>query len=117
MLQVEINIHQFFRGYLEGRKHLNGWPQILKLKDWPPTSLFEECLSSHVSEFMALLPFSDYTHPKSGLLNLATELPEGALKPDLGPKTYIAYGSLEELGVGDSVTNLHYDISDVVSLY
>ncbi|CAA2981674.1 Hypothetical predicted protein [Olea europaea subsp. europaea] len=100
--EVEINIDQFFRGYLEGRKHINGWPEVLKLKDWPPTSLFEECLSSHVSEFMALLPFSDYTHPKSGPLNLATKLPEGALKPDLGPKTYIAYGSLEELGVGDS---------------
>ncbi|XP_022844492.1 lysine-specific demethylase JMJ25-like isoform X2 [Olea europaea var. sylvestris] len=112
--EVEINIDQFFRGYLEGRKHINGWPEMLKLKDWPPTSLFEECLSRHVSEFMALLPFSDYTHPKSGLLNLATKLPEGALKPDLGPITYIAYGSLEELGVGDSVTNLHCDISDVV---
>ncbi|CAA2991440.1 lysine-specific demethylase JMJ25-like [Olea europaea subsp. europaea] len=114
--EVEINIHQFFRGYLEGRKHLNGWPQILKLKDWPPTSLFDECLPRHGSEFLAMLPFSDYTHPKSGILNLATKLPEGALKPDLGPKTYIAYGSSQELGIGNSVTNLHCDISDAVNI-
>ncbi|KAL6973342.1 hypothetical protein U1Q18_027522 [Sarracenia purpurea var. burkii] len=83
---VEINIHQFFRGYLEGRRHQTGWPEMLKLKDWPPTNLFEECLPRHGTEFMAMLPFSDYTHPRTGLLNLATKLPDGALKSDLGPK-------------------------------
>ncbi len=41
-------------------------------------------------------------------------LPKDAIKPNLGPKTYIAYGLKEELGKGDSMTKLHCVVFDVV---
>lgn len=114
-MQIDINIHDFFRGYLEGQFDKYGWPNILMLKDWPSSSLFEDRLPRHCAEFIISLPFKEYTHPTSGYLNLAVKLPEKSLKPDMGPKTYIAYGVAQELGRGDSVIKLHCDISDSVS--
>lgn len=114
-MQGDINIHQFFAGYTDGRFDKEYWPQLLKLKDWPPSHLFDERLPRHGAEFVCCLPFKEYTHPSSGFLNLAVKLPQNSLKPDLGPKTYVAYGFAEELGRGDSVTKLHCDMSDAVS--
>ncbi|KAJ3691070.1 hypothetical protein LUZ61_020234 [Rhynchospora tenuis] len=113
---VETNIHKFFTGYEKGLSHYDNWPMLLKLKDWPPESSFDERLPRHGVEFISALPFKEYTDPNSGPLNLAVKLPANMLKPDLGPKTYIAYGIREELVEGDSVTKLHCDMSDAINI-
>lgn len=114
-MQVDISIRHFFMEYLDGQCDAEMWPRILKLKDWPPSTMFDELLPRHGAEFTFCLPFKEYTHPYNGPLNLAVRLPKESLKPDLGPKTYIAYGYTQELGRGDSVTKLHCDMSDAVS--
>ena len=45
---------------------------------------------------------------------MAGYLPDHYLKPELGPKMYIAYGSA--LYSGKASTNLHIDMSDAVNL-
>ncbi|XP_055813827.1 lysine-specific demethylase JMJ29-like isoform X2 [Solanum dulcamara] len=114
--KLEMNIHQFFKGYMEGRFDSYGWPQLLKLNDWPPSGLFDEQLPRHGAEVSSCLPFMEYTHPQYGYLNLALRLPDNCTKPDLGPKAYIAYGFSKELGRGDSVTKLHYVVTDTVNM-
>ena len=44
-----------------------------------------------VQDFMAMLPMPEYTHPE-GTLNMVSFLHEDDIKPDLGPKTYVAFG-------------------------
>ncbi|GAB2233587.1 hypothetical protein Droror1_Dr00002813 [Drosera rotundifolia] len=114
--EVDVNIRTFFMNYLRVPFDSHGWPQMLKLKDWPPSTEFEKCLPRHGVEFVRALPFKEYTHPHCGIVNLATKLPQYSLKPDMGPKTYIAYGVAQELGRGDSVTKLHYNMSDAVNI-
>ncbi len=116
-MQVDVKLHQFFMGYKKGRSHKDGWPQLLKLKDWPSSIQFEERLPRHTAEFLAALPFQQYTNPKTGFHNLAAQLPENIIKPHLGPKMYIANGLKEELLKGDSVIKLHKDIADIVRTF
>lgn len=109
-MQVDTNLRSFFKWYTEGRYDGVGWPEILKLKDCPPSE-------RHAIEVISILPFKEYTHPHDGYLNLATKLPRISLKPDMGPKTQIGYGFAQELGRGDSVTKLHFNMCDVVWFY
>ena len=111
-LQTNINIRQFFTEYTEGRFDCHSWPLILKLKDWPPSTLFER-LPRYGDEFICRLSFKEYIHPHNGILNIALQLPK---KSDMGPKTYIACEVAQELGHKDFVTKLHYDMSDAVCL-
>jgi len=113
-MQGDIDVDQFFTGYTKGRLDWLNWPQVLKLKDWPPSNLFEESLPRHCAEFISPLQFREYTDPFKGVLNLAAKFPKAVLQPDMGPKTYIAYGFSQELGRGDSVTKLHCDMSYAV---
>ncbi|XP_050381358.1 lysine-specific demethylase JMJ26-like [Argentina anserina] len=113
---IDVNMHKFFTGYSEGMFDTKDCPRILKLKDWPPSTDFDKRLPRHGKEFVSCLPFKEYTHPTASTLNLVCHLPKRAVKPDLGPKTYIAYGIAQELGRGDSVTKLHCDMSDAVNI-
>jgi len=44
-----------------------------------------------MQDFMQCLPFPEYAHPE-GSLNVANYLSQDLVKPDLGPKSYIATG-------------------------
>lgn len=93
----------------------NGSLEMLKLKDWPSPSASEEFLLYQRPEFISKLPLLEYIHSRLGLLNVAAKLPHYSLQNDVGPKIYISYGTHQELGRGDSVTNLHFKMRDMVS--
>jgi len=90
-----------------------GRTRILKLKDWPPGDDFAVLLPRRFADLMTALPFPEYTH-RSGSLNLVSHLPEHFVRPDLGPKMYVAYGAALNPDVGS--TNLHLDMSDAVNV-
>ncbi|KAJ0079993.1 hypothetical protein Patl1_22561 [Pistacia atlantica] len=114
--EVDIELSQFINGYSEGRFREDGLPEMLKLKDWPSSSASEEFLLYHKPEFISKLPLLEYIHSRLGFLNVAAKLPHYSLQNDVGPKIYMSYGTNEELGRGDSVTNLHFNMRDMVYL-
>lgn len=88
---------------------------MLKLKDWPSPSASEEFLLYQRPEFISKLPLLEFIHSKFGLLNVAAKLPHYSLQNDVGPKIFMSYGTYEELSGGNSVTNLHFNMRDMVS--
>jgi len=113
---LEYPMRQFWAGFESIGSRLRdrfGRTRILKLKDWPPGDDFADLLPQRFANLMKVLPFPDYTH-RSGSLNLASCLPEHFVRPDLGPKMYVAYGSALSSDVGS--TNLHLDMSDAVNV-
>ena len=67
-------------------------------------------------DIMRALPLHEYTS-RDGVYNIASYLPHFFVRPDLGPKAYIAYGWVTELDElwTRGTTNLHVDISDAVN--
>ncbi|TYH59963.1 hypothetical protein ES332_D08G259200v1 [Gossypium tomentosum] len=114
--EVDIELDQFIEGYTVGRTHENGPPEMLKLKDWPSPGASEEFLMFQRPEFISKLPLLEYIHSRLGLLNVAAKLPHYSLQNDAGPKIYLSYGTYEELDRGNSVTNLHFKMRDMVYL-
>jgi hypothetical protein len=72
-------------------------------------------LHTHTQDFLRRLPLLAYTdcRPAASPLNMASALRAACDNPtDLGPKTYIAYGRVQEgEDEEDSVTKLHLDMS------
>ncbi|KAJ0081400.1 hypothetical protein Patl1_10911 [Pistacia atlantica] len=114
--EVEIGISQLFLGSVRGQKRANICDEKLKLKGWLSSRLFQEQFPDHYAKIIHALPFPEYMDPESGVLNIASKLPQKLPKPDLGPCVYISYGSGEELVQADSVTKLCYDLCDVVNI-
>lgn len=114
-MQIDIEPREFIQGYFDGRINENGWPQLLKLKDWPSPSASEEFLLYQRPDFISKLPLLEFFHSKWGLLNVAAKLPHYSLQNDVGLKIFISYGTVEELGQGDSTNNLHLNMRDMVS--
>jgi lysine-specific demethylase 3 len=94
-------------------KDRKGDPIVLKLKDWPSDDEFERIMPERFMDLMKNLPISEYTQ-RDGSFNLVRNVPDFFLKPDLGPKLYIAYSSFNTPKAG--TTNLHLDISDAVNV-
>jgi len=91
----------------------NGTPMLLKLKDWPPDGDIAEYIPKRFHDLVHDFPIQPYTL-REGNLNLASYIPDYFLRPELGPKMYIAYGNA--LYSNKASTNLHLDMSDAVNL-
>ncbi|KAK3151599.1 hypothetical protein QOZ80_3AG0247920 [Eleusine coracana subsp. coracana] len=113
--EVNVELKQFIKGYSDGNLWRDGH-SMLKLKEWPQPSVLEEFLLCQRPEFIVNFPLVDFIHPRWGLLNLAAKLPPDTLQPEVGMKLLVAHGSCQELGKGDSVTNLMINMGDVVHM-
>ncbi|MEE6479972.1 hypothetical protein FKM82_012424 [Ascaphus truei] len=114
----DVKVRDFWDGFEVIEKRLrsdDGYPMVLKLKDWPPGEDFRDMMFSRFEDLMENLPLPEYTK-RDGRLNLASRLPSYFVRPDLGPKMYNAYGLItaEDRRVG--TTNLHLDVSDAVNV-
>ncbi|KAG0168730.1 hypothetical protein DFQ30_004394 [Apophysomyces sp. BC1015] len=108
----ETTIKGFFKGFSGDKR--KKFSQILKIKDWPPKSDFRADFPNLYNDFMQMLPAPEHC-TATGYLNLSNRLPDEYIPPDLGPKMFIAYGSVDGTKTFGT-TNLHCDMADAVNL-
>ena len=111
-----VPLKMFWDGFEQLSKRMTdelGNPMLLKLKDWPPDNDFSNALPTRFDDLMSHIPLPDYTR-RDGRLNLASSMPDFFVRPDLGPKMYIAYGNALYPNTG--TTNLHIDMSDACNI-
>ncbi|PWN48857.1 hypothetical protein IE53DRAFT_388938 [Violaceomyces palustris] len=109
-------VGSFFRAFgktEEERKEILG-QGIWKLKDWPPSDSFDNVFPELYQDFNRAVPMADYTR-RDGVINISSLYPGGVIKPDLGPKMYNAFPSVEAPG-GKGSTRLHMDMADAVNI-
>lgn len=112
----QMPLSKFWDGFVRLKDRARddrGDPMLLKLKDWPPDNDFAAALPSRFADLMGSIPLRDYTL-RSGRHNLASFMPDFFVRPDLGPKMYIAYGNV--LHPDKGTTNLHIDMSDACNV-
>ncbi|XP_020867299.1 lysine-specific demethylase JMJ25 isoform X1 [Arabidopsis lyrata subsp. lyrata] len=114
--EVDVRLEEFTKAYKDGKNQETGLPLLWKLKDWPSPSASEEFIFYQRPEFIRSFPFLEYIHPRLGLLNVAAKLPHYSLQNDAGPKIYVSCGTYQEIGTGDSLTSIHYNMRDMVYL-
>ncbi|KAI0689579.1 hypothetical protein C8T65DRAFT_588533 [Cerioporus squamosus] len=88
----------------------------VKLKDWPPSTSFERDFKQNYNAFMQSVPMPSYTR-HDGVRNLIAHYaipphPFKSLKPDVGPKVYIATPDTPQEGS----TRLHIDVTCAINI-
>lgn len=115
-LVPQVPLKWFWQGFMNVEARMldnQGMPMLLKLKDWPPEEDFAKFFPQRFEDMMKNIPMPEYTR-RDGRHNLASYMPDFFVRPDLGPKMYIAYGSA--LYPEHSSTNLHLDMTDAVNI-
>jgi lysine-specific demethylase 3 len=113
----DVKMEEFWKGFVDLQSGIkckkNKQPLILELKNWPASDDFKQLVPTRFYHLMKNPPIREYSH-RDGSFNMTSNLPDYFSTPDLGPKIYIAYSSIDTLK--DGTTNLHVDISDAVNL-
>ncbi|RDX40198.1 hypothetical protein OH76DRAFT_1366565 [Lentinus brumalis] len=109
----KLSVARFFREFTKTDAD-RGY--AVKLKDWPPSTSFERDFKQNYNAFMQSVPMPSYARD-NGVRNLIAHYavpphPFKSLKPDVGPKVYIATPDTPREGS----TRLHIDVTCAVNI-
>ncbi|KAI0715211.1 hypothetical protein C8Q76DRAFT_617899, partial [Earliella scabrosa] len=114
---VRTTVAHFFSIFQSALSHSHVRTTHIVKQDWPPSADFCREFSTHYRAFMDAVPFPVYTR-QDGCFNLVSRWPINRspplemLKPDLGPKMYVATTDRYE----DGSTRLHLDVTSAVNI-